>query len=72
VRYVPQSPSDTRDGLLAAGLDDWTASTLAEYRAAYGSGWGDFTNDHVASIVGREPRSLSEFVRDHRDQLPAA
>ncbi|MEU8207676.1 hypothetical protein AB0B85_00595 [Micromonospora sp. NPDC049044] len=72
VTYVPQSPEQTRDGLLQAGLDEWSAEVLAEYRVAYGSGWGDFTNDHVARIVGRQPRTFAEFVHDHREHLTNA
>jgi uncharacterized protein YbjT (DUF2867 family) len=69
VRYVPQSPEQTHEALLQASLDEWMAAALTEYRSAYGSGWGDFTNDHVATVVGRQPHSLADFVRDHRDQL---
>ncbi|MEV1073646.1 hypothetical protein [Micromonospora parva] len=69
VRYMPQNPEQTRDGLLQAGLDQWSAEVLAEYRVAYGSGWGDFTNDHVERIVGRQPRTFAEFVSDHREQF---
>ncbi|MCO1595875.1 SDR family oxidoreductase [Micromonospora sp. RHAY321] len=72
VRYVPQSPEQTLDGLLQAGLDEWTAEVLTEYRIAYGSGWGDFSNDHVASVTGRSPRSIAEFVRDHQRQFATA
>ncbi|MEE6261710.1 SDR family oxidoreductase [Plantactinospora sonchi] len=71
-RYVPQSPEQTHAGLLKLGLDDWTAEVLTEYRGAYGSGWGDFVNDHVATIVGRPPRGIAEFIRDHRERLPSA
>ncbi|MEU7614313.1 NAD(P)H-binding protein [Micromonospora sp. NPDC049204] len=66
VTYVPQNPEQTRDSLLQAGLDTWSAEVLTEYRVAYGSGWGDFTNDHVARIVGRQPRTFAEFAHDHR------
>ncbi|MGW0217706.1 NAD(P)H-binding protein [Micromonospora chokoriensis] len=69
VRYAPQSPDEVRDSLLQAGLDDWSAEVLAEYRAAYGSGWGDFTNDHVEQVAGRAPRSFAEFADDHREQF---
>lgn len=72
VRYVPQSPEEARDNLLRAGLDEWTAEVLAEYRVAYGSGWGDFTNDHVENVVGRAPRSFAEFANDHREQFATA
>ncbi|MGK5741215.1 NAD(P)H-binding protein [Micromonospora sp. URMC 103] len=72
VSYVPQSPDQTLAGLLEAGLDRWTAEVLTEYRVAYGSGWGDFTNDDVASVIGRSPRSVAEFIRDHREQLANA
>ncbi|MEV1328513.1 SDR family oxidoreductase [Micromonospora costi] len=72
VRYAAQTPERTHDTLRAAGLDAWTAEALTEYRVAYGSGWGDFTNDHVERIVGRPPRRFAEFARDHREQLAGA
>ncbi|MET8234280.1 SDR family oxidoreductase [Micromonospora sp. NPDC005298] len=67
VRYVPQTAEQIRDNLLRAGLDTWSAEVLAEYRVAYGSGWGDFTTDHVARVAGRPPRSFAQFARDHKD-----
>ncbi|MEW2146305.1 hypothetical protein AB0869_26190 [Micromonospora vinacea] len=66
---MPQSPEQARDGLLQAGLDQWSAEVLAEYRVAYGSGWGDFTNDHVERVVGRKPRTFAEFAHDHREHF---
>ncbi|MEV6365485.1 SDR family oxidoreductase [Micromonospora musae] len=72
VRYVPQTPGETLDGLLQAGLDEWMAEALAEYNAAYGIGFGDVTNDHVSSVIGRSPRSIAEFVRDHRQHFAGA
>ncbi|SNT11117.1 Uncharacterized conserved protein YbjT, contains NAD(P)-binding and DUF2867 domains [Asanoa hainanensis] len=69
VRYVSDSPEETLARLLAYGIDRWMSEVLAEYRVAYGAGWGDFANDHVASVVGRQPRSLAAFARDHREQL---
>ncbi|GAA1857540.1 SDR family oxidoreductase [Asanoa iriomotensis] len=69
VKYVPADPEGVRDFLLQLGLPEWYAAMIADYRAAYGAGWGDFTNSHVADIIGRSPRSLAEFIHDHRDQL---
>jgi len=69
VRYVPDSAEEALARFLAFGIDRWMSEVLAEYRVAYGSGWGDFANDHVANVVGRQPRSLADFARDHREHL---
>ncbi|MDG4823222.1 SDR family oxidoreductase [Asanoa sp. WMMD1127] len=69
VRYLPETREQVRDRMLGYGLPRWDAEVLAEYRTAYGSGWAEFVNDHVETVVGRPPRSIAEFVRDHRDRL---
>ncbi|GIF72613.1 SDR family oxidoreductase [Asanoa siamensis] len=69
VKYAPADPEGVRTFLLQLGLPDWYAAMLRDYRAAYGAGWADFTNDHVEQVIGRSPRSLAEFIRDHSDQL---
>ncbi|MEV0719001.1 SDR family oxidoreductase [Asanoa sp. NPDC050611] len=69
VKYVPRDPEAVRTFLIEVGLPEWYAAMLGEYRAAYGRGWADFTNSHVADVIGRSPRSLAEFIDDHRDQI---
>ena len=38
---------------------------IEEYAQAYASGWGDFTTDTVADLLGHPPRDIADFVRDH-------
>lgn len=38
---------------------------LTEYAQAYVSGWGDFTTNDFQDAMGRPPRSIAEFARDH-------
>lgn len=57
-----------RDG----GQPVWLAAAqlaIAEYQRAGGP--TERTTDTVATITGRAPRSLEQFVRDHREELRA-
>jgi uncharacterized protein YbjT (DUF2867 family) len=67
VRYVAISPEEARQASLGFGLPTWLADALVEYGVAYTGGWGDFTTTSVAEIVGREPRSVTDFARDHAE-----
>ncbi|MCO5970108.1 hypothetical protein [Actinoallomurus soli] len=46
---------------------------VEEYAQAYASGWGDRVTDTVAGLLGRPPRDITDFVRDHATAFtPAA
>ncbi len=45
---------------------------LEEYAHAYTSGWGDFTTDTVAQLLGRPPRDIADFARDHAAAFTSA
>lgn len=54
------------DGMRRAGLPDWVADVVGrEYGAAYAAGWGDLVTDDFRRVVGRNPRTLADFGRDH-------
>ncbi|WP_449060533.1 hypothetical protein [Planomonospora algeriensis] len=42
-----------------------TRRTAEEYAQAYASGWGDFTTDTLTGLLGRPPRDIADFARDH-------
>jgi uncharacterized protein YbjT (DUF2867 family) len=65
VRYLPVSDDARRKALLGHGVPPWIADMLEEYAQAYASGWGDFTTATVADLLGRPPRDIADFVRDH-------
>jgi len=67
VRYLPVSDDAKRKTLLGHGVPEWIADMLEEYAQAYASGWGDITTDTVADLLGRPPRDIADFIRDHAD-----
>lgn len=67
VGYLPVSDDAKREALLGYGVPAWIVDMLEEYAQAYTTGWGDFTTDTVAELLGRPPRDVADFVRDHSD-----
>ncbi|KAB2340567.1 SDR family oxidoreductase [Actinomadura rudentiformis] len=67
ITYLPSSDDAKRKTLLGYGVPKWIVDMLEEYAQAYASGWGDFTTDTVADLLGRPPRDIADFARDHAD-----
>src|SRR5690606_12538687 len=65
VAYRPVDDGAKRAALLGHGVPEWIADMLEEYARAYASGWGDFTTGAVAGLLGRPPRDIADFARDH-------
>lgn len=72
VTYLPVSDDAKRTTLLGYGVPTWIVDMLQEYAQAYVSGWGDFTTDTVADLLGHPPRDIAEFGRDHASVLTPA
>lgn len=64
VRYVPVPSEAVADNIRKAGWGEWAATTMRDYAAAYGSGWGDFVTDDVRSLTGHPARSFEQFARE--------
>ncbi|MGN9789183.1 SDR family oxidoreductase [Nonomuraea sp. ZG12] len=71
VAYLPVSDDAKRATLLGYGVPAWIVDMLEEYARAYVSGWGDFTTDTVAGLLGRPARDLTDFARDHATAFTA-
>ncbi|MEV4217409.1 MULTISPECIES: SDR family oxidoreductase [unclassified Nonomuraea] len=69
IGYEPVSPEGAYEAMLGAGLREWDAAVNTEYARAYASGWGDYTTEDFAGVVGRPARSFEEFAADHADRL---
>jgi uncharacterized protein YbjT (DUF2867 family) len=65
VTYLPVSDDAKRGTLLGYGVPAWIVDMLEEYARAYVTGWGDLTTDTVARLLGRAPRDVADFARDH-------
>jgi uncharacterized protein YbjT (DUF2867 family) len=66
VAYEPVAPEDFQGRLLAAGMPDWRAFDLAHIASAYSAAENAISSD-LPMLLGREPRSLPEFLDDHRN-----
>ena len=72
IAYLPVSDDAKRKTLLGYGVLEWIVDMLEEYAQAYASGWGDFTTDTVADLLGHPPRDIADFVRDHATAFTSA
>ncbi|GAA4528734.1 SDR family oxidoreductase [Nonomuraea ferruginea] len=72
VAYLPVSDEAKHKTLLGHGVPEWIADMLEEYARAYVSGWGDVTTDAVAGLLGRPPRDVADFARDHAARFAPA
>ena len=68
VTYEPVAPQDYEVKLLAAGIPGWRAFDLAHIACAYTPSDNAVSPD-LPKLLGRRPRSLSEFLEDHRDSF---
>jgi uncharacterized protein YbjT (DUF2867 family) len=65
VTYQAVAPEEFEYRLRAAGMPEWRAFDLAHIASAYGASENIVSPD-LAMLLGRRPRSLSEFLEDHR------
>jgi uncharacterized protein YbjT (DUF2867 family) len=66
VTYDAVAPPEFEDRLRAAGMPEWRAYDLSHIALAYGARENSVSPD-LATLLGRQLRSLSEFLEDHRD-----
>lgn len=65
VTYEPVLPQAQETLLLAAGIPGWRAFDLANIASAYRPSDSAVSPD-LPMLLGRKPRSLTEFLQDHR------
>ncbi|WP_222850208.1 SDR family oxidoreductase [Allosaccharopolyspora coralli] len=65
IAYLPVSDEVKRKTLLGYGVPQWIVDMLEEYAQAYVTGWGDTVTESVMNLVGRSPRTISDFAHDH-------
>jgi len=66
VTYEAIAPAEFDARLRVAGMKDWRAYDLAHIAMAYGANENIVSPD-IAMLLRRQPRSLSEFLEDHRN-----
>jgi uncharacterized protein YbjT (DUF2867 family) len=66
VTYKPVQPDAQQARLIDAGLPDWRAYDLAHIASAYAPA-DNIVSPDLEALLGRPPRSLAEFLDDHRE-----
>jgi uncharacterized protein YbjT (DUF2867 family) len=66
VTYEAVAPEAYEERLLGAGIPDWRAFDLAHIASAYAPA-DRVVSPTLGQLLTRPPRSLSEFLYDHRD-----
>jgi uncharacterized protein YbjT (DUF2867 family) len=70
VTYEAADPRAFREALIAErGLPWWRAEELAFIASAYSGGAGESVTDIVARVGGSEPRTFSEFAKEHAEHF---
>jgi uncharacterized protein YbjT (DUF2867 family) len=60
------APAEFEQRLRAVGIPDWRVYDLAHITLAYGAS-DNVVSPDLAMLLGRQPRSLSEFLENHRN-----
>lgn len=68
VRYEAAAPVDVEARLRSSGMPDWRAFDLAHIASAYTAA-DNLASADLARLLGRPPRSLAQFLQDHRDSF---
>ena len=71
VRYVDVPPEVTRGNLLGFGLPAEQVDDIVALFAIFRAGYASTVTSVVRDVLGREPRTLATFLRDHRSALTA-
>ncbi|MBB2903366.1 uncharacterized protein YbjT (DUF2867 family) [Kineococcus radiotolerans] len=69
VRYEPSSIEDFQDGLRARGLDEHFVQHVGSVARDYRDGVFAGSNDLIQRLSGRQPLTVEQFTRAHRDDL---
>ncbi len=70
-RFVDITPEESRDGMLAAGIDAWFVDEILEWFALFRADEVGGVKNSVEKVTGRLPCRLSDFVRAHADEFEA-
>jgi len=65
IELVALDDEALRNGMLAAGMSEWNVEGLLELYAYYRTGAAAQTTSTVEDVLGREPRSWDDFLREN-------
>lgn len=66
IQFVNLPPDDLKNALVSAGVSQWNADALVDLQRLYREGKASAVTQDVRKILGREPRSLAQFLAENR------
>ena len=69
IHYVPVPQAVAKDAMLASGMDDWSASVLAEILAWFAVGNYSIVTTDVEDILGKPARTFASFAEEIKELL---
>jgi len=69
VRYVDLPPAEMKKTMLALGMPEWQVDALLELQRYYREGGGGETDWLVHNLIGREPITLDQYLRENASAL---
>jgi uncharacterized protein YbjT (DUF2867 family) len=72
VTFVPASPDERRSTLLAQGISEWFAELLLSLETSAEAGELGTVTPTLKELLGREPRSVEEFVIENVERFRSA
>ena len=72
VMYVPASPDERRSALLAQGISEWFTELLLSLETSAEAGELGTVTPTLKELLGREPRSVEEFVIENVERFRSA
>lgn len=64
VKYVPATLEQACAAMAKMGMDTYSVNMMADYFVAYSSNWGDLVSSDYQNLMGKAPRSISDFAKD--------
>jgi len=69
IKYMPITIKASEAGMKAAGLPEWNARVLAEIQGIFATGAYSKTTDDMKILLGREPRTFTDFAADYANHF---
>jgi hypothetical protein len=57
--------------MLEMGMPEWQVTALLDLQAYYTGGQGGEVDDLLASLLGRVPATMDQFLAEHSDSFKA-
>ena len=71
IQFVNLPPEDLKTALISAGVPEWSAEAMIDLQRLYRDGKAAAVTDDVKRILGREPRTLTQFLMENRGAFEA-